>query len=936
MSKKMLYLTVLLAFAALALPQTTHAQVQNLLKNNSFEEDEPILNDGDWSTWTTWNPAQGAGSTVEIDETDAIDGARSLRVDALGTADWHFIVIQGELPMETGADYTASIWARAEEPRTFGMKFKAQDNSVDGTVTRYDITTEWAEYAFTAPAPAASVKWEIFTWDQEIPIWLDFAHVYLGDYVPGLEPSGLVTTVAAADPAPAADGSDIPREVVLDWAPGAYAETHNVYLGTVWEDVNAASTANPLDILVSEGQDTNSFDAGRLEYGQTYYWRVDEVNGAPDNTVFKGDVWSFTTEPFAYPIATVTATASSSHSADMGPEKTIDGSGLNALDQHGNAGTDMWLSGMGDPTPSIQYEFDQTYKLHEMWVWNSNQIIESFIGMGAKDVTIETSLDGNTWTLLEEASQFAQATSELDYTHNTVIDFAGALAQYVRITIASGWGVVPQHGLSEVRFFFIPTQARQPLPADRAIVDSVDVTLKWRAGREADLHEVYLGTDAQDLPLLATSTENQQSAGVLDYATTYYWSVTEVNEAEDPAAYASDVWRFATPDYFVVDDFDQYNNNCKRIFFAWEDGIGHNGGEAIDDCDVPASNGNGGGSIVGNEQAPFAETTIVTSGSSQSMPFSYDNSFGQSEASMSLPGQDWTANGLQVLSLAFYGSGGNTGQLYIKINNSKIAYDGDAADIEGEAWHTWNIDLDAVSGAENVRGLTIGVDGASAAGMLYIDDIRLSPPADLTAGLAGSWNLDEGAGSVAADSSGNGNDGAFVGEPVWVAGQIGTALQFDGVDDYVEVPHHETLTVDNEVTVALWMNPERYNSEGEGWGGIMAKGYPRPYSLFTEADGNLHFSTAGVGTASTGVVPLNEWSHVTAMVVGGSHAYYINGNPSGGGGSGIVLPDAANTEPVTFGNIDETARFYQGMLDEVRVYTRALSPAEVLELANAE
>jgi hypothetical protein len=230
------------------------------------------------------------------------------------------------------------------------------------------------------------------------------------------------------------------------------------------------------------------------------------------------------------------------------------------------------------------------------------------------------------------------------------------------------------------------------------------------------------------------------------------------------------------------------------------------------------------------------------------------------------------------------------------------------------------------------------VDGANAAGMLYIDDIRLYPlSSDLLTPpdpLAGFWNLDEGTGTVVADSSGNGNDGVLVGEPVWVAGQVGTALRFDGIDDYVEVPHHETLSVNSEVTVALWMNPERYNSAGEGWGGVMAKGNPRTYSLFTTSDGNLHFSTAGVGSVSTDTVPLNEWSHVAAMVIAGSHAYYINGQASGGGGAGIVLPGLNNTAPVTFGNIDETARFFQGMLDDVRVYNRALSEEEVTWLAS--
>jgi hypothetical protein len=737
--------------------------------------------------------------------------------------------------------------------------------------------------------------------------------------------------VVAADPAPEDLATDVIRDGDLNWRAGDFAQTHNVYLSTVWEDVDSASAA----ALVSEGQTETAYDPGRLDFGQTYFWRVDEVNGAPDFSVFAGDVWTFAVEPFAYPITGITATASSSHQNSMGPENTVNGSGLNDLGQHATEATTMWLSGMGDGAPSIQYEFDKVYKLHEMQVWNSNQIIESFVGLGAKDVVVEHSLDGAAWTVLDGASQFAQASGAATYEANTIVDFAGTMARFVRITINAGWGMMPQYGLSELSFLYVPTAAREPMPADASMVDGVDVLLQWRAGREAASHQVYLGTDAQDLPLLATTEENQEPAGELSYSTTYYWSVTEVNDSEDPTSHASNIWSFTTPDFGIVDSFDQYDDLCNRIFFAWEDGLGHNGGAEIDNCEVPESNGNGGGSIVGNDQAPFAEKTIVNAGSTQSMPFNYDNSFGPSEASVSLSGQDWTANGVQTLALSFRGATDNTGQLYVKINNNKIVYDGE---VNKALWMQWPIDLSGVGGLQNVNSLTVGVDGASAAGMLYIDDIRLYPlPSESLVPpppLAGFWNLDEGTGTVVADSSGNGNDGVFVGEPVWVAGQVGTALQFNGVDNYVEVPHDETLTVYNEAAVALWMNPERYNSEGEGWGGVMGKGAPRAYSLFTTDAGILHFSTGGVGSTSNDAVPLNEWSHVVAMVSAGSHAYYINGQASGGGGSGIVLPGESNSAPVTFGNINETARFYQGMLDDVRVYNRALSEEEVTWLAS--
>ena len=86
-----------------------------------------------------------------------------------------------------------------------------------------------------------------------------------------------------------------------------------------------------MGVLVSQGQADTSYDPdGLLEIGQTYYWRIDEVNAAPDNTIFKGDVWSFTAEPLAYPIEAVVATSNGTSEAGVGPEKTVDGSGLSA------------------------------------------------------------------------------------------------------------------------------------------------------------------------------------------------------------------------------------------------------------------------------------------------------------------------------------------------------------------------------------------------------------------------------------------------------------------------------------------------------------------------------------------------------------------------------------------------------------------------------
>ncbi|MHC4632984.1 MAG: hypothetical protein ACYS9C_17195, partial [Planctomycetota bacterium] len=89
-------------------------------------------------------------------------------------------------------------------------------------------------------------------------------------------------------------------------------------------------------------------------------------------------------------------------------------------------------------------------------------------------------------------------------------------------------------------------------------------------------------------------------------------------------------------------------------------------------------------------------------------------------------GQNWTQAGAATLVLYFHGAEGNTGQLYVKINDSKVAYDGDVGDIAKAEWKQWNIELAPLgAGVQNVTKLVIGIDGNGAGGTLYFDDIRL-------------------------------------------------------------------------------------------------------------------------------------------------------------------------------------------------------------------
>jgi len=151
---------------------------ENLALNPSFEEDEIILDDPDWYSWATWNPAEGAGSNATIIDTDAVDGARSLKIEPVGPENWHFIVVGMPIPTEVGASYTASFWAKAAEPRPLAAQFKGTDNVDSWGYAGFDLTTEWVEYSLTADAISAETKLEFFCAASEVPFWLDAVSVY--------------------------------------------------------------------------------------------------------------------------------------------------------------------------------------------------------------------------------------------------------------------------------------------------------------------------------------------------------------------------------------------------------------------------------------------------------------------------------------------------------------------------------------------------------------------------------------------------------------------------------------------------------------------------------------------------------------------------------------------------------------------------------------
>ena len=194
------------------------------------------------------------------------------------------------------------------------------------------------------------------------------------------------------------------------------------------------------------------------------------------------------------------------------------------------------------------------------------------------------------------------------------------------------------------------------------------------------------------------------------------------------------------------------------------------------------------------------------------------------------------------------------------------------------------------------------------------------------------FSFDELDGDTVPDISQYGNNGTIAGTPELAAGKFGNALKLNGETDWVEVPHADILTVDTNVTVMAWINAERHmGPNNQRWQGILSKGNsPRSYSFYTESPSEcLHLSAAGSGSVCEAKIPLNEWTHVVAQVEDGVHRYWVNGDHAGEFADKNALPGAADTSSVFVGKTPESNREFLGLIDEVRIWNRALSMEEV-------
>lgn len=210
--------------------------------------------------------------------------------------------------------------------------------------------------------------------------------------------------------------------------------------------------------------------------------------------------------------------------------------------------------------------------------------------------------------------------------------------------------------------------------------------------------------------------------------------------------------------------------------------------------------------------------------------------------------------------------------------------------------------------------------------------LPLCVSADYSEGLVLNFSFDEGAGDAAEDTSGHGHNGV-IDNPTWVDGKFGKALKFGGAGSgtWVTVESTDALNV-NECTFMAWINAETWDGTRQivgksVHGGCSGRGQ---YGLFSENGVlKLRFETQeGRADINADLPAMNEWLHVAFTNDGEMASLYINGEIVSEG----EIPGALNTidDPLRIAqDCDRPNNVFMGMIDEVRLWNRALSTDEI-------
>jgi len=603
----------------------------------------------------TYNLLLVCGDPSYIDQTSNFDVEGIILEDPDGQAGTDFDFDEFEVTVELtdgrltittseGADNAKICFVDIESAALTKFFQTARDpDPADGTEGVVDAILMWTPgdtsvlqhvYFGTNPDDLVEVSKQAYTvyWNPE-PMdpgttyyWRIDGEEADGNVITGDLWSFVSLSLNAWGPSPADGATDMMIDTKLSWSEGdsILPLKHHVFFGTD-ETAVAEGTGDTDKGILEEA----AYDPGLLNADTTYYFRVNEVDLLGE--VREGDLWSFKT-------------------VEPGPGKVIrewwfDISGSAVSDLEGNdrypnnPDGSEFVSYLQGPTDWAE----QYGSRLRGWLFVPESGDYRFLIDAEDQGEIRLSTDEDPANAVTIASTEAEAESqpqtleagnryyiEALMKENTIgdsimVSWQGPGIGAMKVISADYVGATP----------FLAEKAYASIPADSASDISQTAILSWSPGVNAASHQLYFGTDADAVKNADTSSPEYKGTkqldsesydpGKLEWFTTYYWRVDEVED--DGTIQKGNVWSFTTANFIIVDDMESYNDidegepGSNRIYLAWVDGY-----------DNPAVNG----SVVGHFPGPpFAEQTIVHGGN-QSMPLAYDNAVGKSEATLTL------------------------------------------------------------------------------------------------------------------------------------------------------------------------------------------------------------------------------------------------------------------------------------------------------------
>jgi regulation of enolase protein 1 (concanavalin A-like superfamily) len=742
----------------------------------------------------------------------------------------------------------------------------------------------------------------------------------------------------ASSPDPVNGATGVKETPILRWNAGEQAAQHDVFFGT---DRDAVANADTTTTGIYRGrQDPNSYTTEALEWAQTYYWRIDEVNTLDPEGLWQGSVWSFTVvdhlivddfEPYDDFCNRIFYTWGDGwgHNGDVSC----------GVPPSGGNGTGSTVGYLAEPYAE-----------------------QTIVHGGAQSMPFEYLNDGSTGKTL-----YSETERTFDPPQN--------------------WARHGPHDLTALTLWFRGNAGSVGSfsynPAADIYTMNADGQDIWNTQQPPGSGN-WVGYDEFHYAYKRLSGVGTVEAQVLSVANTNGWAKAGVMIRETLDANSVNVMVAVTPG--------------NGVSFQWRGTTG-GGSDLANQTGISAphwvrltrsgndftaehsTNGATWETLGTPANIPMAASVYVGLAlTSHNTGATCRARFSNVTITGTVTGQ-WQSQDIGITS-------NDAERLYVALEDSTGAVKDvphpDPNAVQLDTWQEWSIDLGQFSAAgvnlQSVRKMYIGVGNRNTptlggSGTLYVDDIRLyqSRCLPLLAKPAGDFNnncvvdypdldvmtdnwlisdydvtpVDPGVGNLVAyyalqnntnDGSGNGHHGDPCGAPTYVPGPAGygTAMHFDGtgVGNYVDLGTFDPSAATGELTVAVWANWDGLTGY---WQGLVAKrdtwsADDMMWQLEADVNsGTLGFFRYGGPYFANGALPVGQWTHVAASFDGTTVSFYVNAELTGSGPFSFGPDTEAR---VVFGAVEgDGGNPFNGTLDEVRIYDRGLTQGQIAWLA---